>query len=225
MAADEADDSYDLAWMDDLPADVPRRLERLQLLLTTETEPLSRHYLHELLVHELYRVRGKDLGGDAAFDTAASAHDQDMASIRPALVAKFGGVPLIETYPFAAKSHAKAGDYAKARWWADRGLAVYDDQAIRPDAVEDLQTRAARYWQRLHPDPAPATSAALPGISPRDRPTADTRPRRLVPPSDSPSAAAMETLTCQTCGQHFDRPRVRGRKPHQCPSCQQHRQP
>ena len=204
VSSDEADDSYDLAWMGSLSADRDQRLARLRSLLTTESEPISRHYVHELLISELYRIREKTPDGLVAFDAAADAHDQDMVSIRPALVSKFGGVPLIETYRCAAIRQAKAGDYVKAQWWADRGLAVYGDNALRPDAVEDLQTRAARYWQRLNPEQQPKAAS----------------PARAMASADGASAS-LETLVCQTCGDTFQRVRVRGRKPHQCPTCRQ----
>lgn len=199
---DAADDSYDLAWLDSLPADRTQRVERLRSLLGSEVEPISRHYVHELLVDELYRIRDKSAGGLTSFDEAALAHDQDLVALRPALVSKFGGMPMIDTYRCAAIRQAKAGDFALAQWWSDRGLAMYGREALRPDAVEDLQVRAARYWQRQHPERE--SLSAVPG--------AGLEAAALYP-------VATETLTCQTCGKHFDRVRVRGRKPLHCPDC------
>lgn len=46
-----------------------------------------------------------------------------------------------------------------------------------------------------------------------------------VPPTDDAwpellqRAAVMEALVCRTCGRSWERPRTRGRKPHQCPDC------
>jgi hypothetical protein len=217
-ATDLGDDSYDLGWMDVLPAEPVRRIGRLRALLETATEPISRHYQHELLVRELYRRRDRSGDDMVAFDLAAEAHHGEMPELRRALVAKFDGVPLVETYRFASIRHAKSSDWEAAIGWCERGLAIYAEEAIRADAIEDLQARAARCWRRLHPDHpaaeahrAPANEDALTGIDPYGSDTAFVVPRRTV--------GAVEVLTCQRCGSPFERAVVRGRKPHLCPEC------
>jgi hypothetical protein len=44
---------------------------------------------------------------------------------------------------------AKAQEFEQALWWAERGLAVYGENAGRPDAVEDLRKRAETYRAKL----------------------------------------------------------------------------
>lgn len=43
----------------------------------------------------------------------------------------------------------KAHDYEAALEWAQRGLALYGKNALRPEYVEDLQGRIAKYLARL----------------------------------------------------------------------------
>jgi hypothetical protein len=203
VTSDLDDDSYDLAWMNQLPSEPEQRIARLVDLLDTSTEPISRHYMHALLVSDLYKQRERSPGDMAAFDVAAADHDQEMDALRPALVDKFGGVPLIETYRFASIRHGKAGDYITAIDWCERGLALYADQALTAEGVDDLRNRATRYRQQLPADrtgSAPATSG-------------------VAHPAEHSGPPIMEVLTCQRCGATFERPVVRGRKPHLCPEC------
>ena len=79
-----------------------------------------------------------------------------MDDIRQAFMTEWGEVPLLETYRQMAIRQQKAGDFEQALWWAERGIAVYGDDAARPEAVEDLQHRAAAYRAKL----APASQAA-----------------------------------------------------------------
>jgi formylmethanofuran dehydrogenase subunit E len=125
-----------------------------------------------------------------------------MDAIRAALSEKFGGVPIIEMYRQAAVRCQKARNWAGARTWAERGLAVYGSEAARPEAVADLQKRLA------HAD-AKILGATASGSS-RPRGTSTTTPIQ---------ASEFEILTCSNCGEGFRRVRVRGRKPHRCPTC------
>jgi len=43
----------------------------------------------------------------------------------------------------------KAGNYSQALWWAERGIALYGHDCARPEAVEDLRSRAAKYQAKL----------------------------------------------------------------------------
>ena len=72
-----------------------------------------------------------------------------MDGIREALLAKFGKVPLLDTYRQMAIRHQKAKHWDDAIWWAKRGLSLYGQQAARPDAVDDLEKRVAGYETKL----------------------------------------------------------------------------
>ena len=46
LATDEADDSYDLVWMRDLPVDELRAIKTLRQLLEQERDAIDRHFMH-----------------------------------------------------------------------------------------------------------------------------------------------------------------------------------
>lgn len=121
--------------------------------------------------------------------------------IRPALLTKFGHLPLLETYKQCTIRHAKAGQLDAALRWANRGVAVYGADAHDESWVNDLRGRADRLQERVRR---------------RDQPKKEPAVKRATPPGDS---ATTETLTCLTCGKTFERARTRGRKPHHCPEC------
>lgn len=73
----------------------------------------------------------------------------EMVGIREALLAKFGVVPLLDTYRQMAVRQKKAKDWAEALRWAQRGVALYGKDAARPEAVEDLNKRLAAYSVKL----------------------------------------------------------------------------
>ncbi|MDT0351104.1 hypothetical protein [Pseudonocardia charpentierae] len=121
--------------------------------------------------------------------------------IRAALLAKFSSVPVLETYRQMAIRRQKAKDWQQAIWWVERGLALYGEQAARPESVDDLRNRSTAYQAKL---------------------TAPTKPRRKVAPPNhnaEPANPTIEVLVCETCGLSFDRVVVRGRKPKNCPGC------
>ena len=154
VSSDEADDSYDLAWMGSLSADRDQRLARLRSLLTTETEPISRHYIHELLIGELYRFREKTPDGRRRSmplrpPTIRRCSDPASAGVQ------VRRCPVDETLPLAAIRQAKAGDYVKAQWWADRPGGL-------PETTRSDQTQSRTY--RHEP---PGTAAADPKNNPR----------------------------------------------------------
>lgn len=60
-------------------------------------------------------------------------------------------LPMLDLYRQMAIRQQKLHDYAQALWWAERGLAVYANDAARPEAVSDLRHRAARYQEKLGP--------------------------------------------------------------------------
>jgi hypothetical protein len=57
QATDDADDSYDLRWMSDLPPDDLRAINMLRQLLGRETDAIDRHYMQAHLQILLYRSR------------------------------------------------------------------------------------------------------------------------------------------------------------------------
>ncbi len=145
VATDAEDDSYDLGWLDTLPGEPHDRVSRLRDLLRAETDLIGRHYLFAELESVLYGRRDADPAALADYDLACRQHDAEMAGIVPALLAKFGVVPLLQTYRQAAIRHQKAKNPELALWWAERGLARYADHPANEDGPRDLHKRAASY--------------------------------------------------------------------------------
>jgi hypothetical protein len=197
FATDKADDSYDLSWMDSLPQDDVRAIPVLRRLLARDPDPIDRHFMYAHLETLLYKCRDVFASALEEYDEACRQHDAEMDGIRSALLAKWGQVPVLETYKQMAIRQQKAKNFELALWWAERGLEHYADDCARPEAVEDLKRRAETYRSKLNPTSVPARSKA-------------TSQQRSIQP---------ETLTCANCGREFERPRVAGRKPLHCPEC------
>jgi hypothetical protein len=70
-------------------------------------------------------------------------HDEEMVTIRPALLDKFGVMPVIDMFRQAAVRCQKARDWQAVRDGAQRGISVYGDDAARPEARVDPGLRAA----------------------------------------------------------------------------------
>jgi hypothetical protein len=98
LATDDADDSYDLSWISDLPPDDLRAIKLLRQLLERETDALDRHYMHAHLQTLLYRSRDVFASALEEYDQACRQHDAEMDSIRVAFMAKWGRVPVLELY-------------------------------------------------------------------------------------------------------------------------------
>lgn len=203
IATDLEDDSYDLSWLDDLsgthsPADVVV----LRRLLANEGDPIDRHYMLAELEKCLYKCRDAFASALDEFDKVCEQHHAEMEVLGPALLEKFGAVPVIGTYRQAAIRCQKARRWSDMQTWASRGLAVYGTDAARPEAVEDLHKRLA-YAEAKLANPAKAIKIDGNGSGPNGR---------------SP-VTSIETLTCAACGADFERVRTRGRKPSRCPAC------
>jgi hypothetical protein len=201
LASDLADDSYDLSWLRLLSTDDLVAADQLRELLTGEPDPIDRHYMFSELETRLYRARDRSESALDEFDTACRQHDREMSVIRPALLLKFGAVPVIEMYRQAAIRAQKAKAWDDAQRWAERGIAVYGDQAARPEVVDDLRKRLAYAAAKMSRGDAPS---------------------RAAPRSTSQKGAGepvLELLVCRSCGSSFERVRTRGRKPTLCPSC------
>jgi hypothetical protein len=196
LATDDADDSYNLRWMSDLPPDDLRAIKMLRQLLERETDALDRHYMHAHLQTLLYRSRDVFASALDEYDQACRQHDAEMDSIRVAFMAKWGRVPVLELYRQMAIRQQKAKNFDQALWWAERGLTIYGTDCARAEAVADLQKRAVSLRAKLNPQPRP--------------------PRPSAVRVDLPE---VEVLTCSTCGREFQRTRLRGRKPLHCPEC------
>jgi hypothetical protein len=162
VATDEADESYDLSWMANLPVDDLRAIKMLRQLLERESDAI----------------------------------DSEMEGIRAAFMAKWGQMPVLETYRQMAIRQQKAKNFEQGLWWAERGIAIYGADCARPEAVEDLQKRADYFRGKLNPQPRPP------------------RPRAV-----RSEQSEIEVLICGACGREFQRTRVRGRKPLHCPEC------
>jgi tetratricopeptide (TPR) repeat protein len=196
VATDEADESYDLSWMANLPVDDLRAIKMLRQLLERESDAIDRHFMHAHLEALLYRSRDVFASALDEYDQACRQHDSEMESIRAAFMAKWGQMPVLETYRQMAIRQQKAKNFEQALWWAERGIAIYGADCARPEAVEDLQKRADYFRGKLNPQPRPP------------------RPRAV-----RSEQSEIEVLICGACGREFQRTRVRGRKPLHCPEC------
>jgi rubrerythrin len=192
----------DMSWLERLPeADRPA-ITALRDVIANEKSATKRHYMRAELERRLYHARDLYAEALAEFDQACRAHDDEMVSIRPALVTMFGGVPMLLTYRQMCIRQSKAKQWPEAERWAARGLEVYGDEALREEAIEDLTKRLNQARAKL------ATPA----------------PRQAAPRTTSIVAAAakeseIEVLVCRRCGMSFERVVMRGRKPLLCPAC------
>lgn len=149
IATDAADDAYDLGWADGLAQDPIRAIPQLRQLLETERDPIDRHFMFHHLETALYKSRGVFASALTEYDECCRQHDAEMETIREAFMAKWGMIPWLHTYKQMCIRLAKAKEFEEALWWAERGLAVYGENAGRPDAVEDLQKRAEASRSKL----------------------------------------------------------------------------
>ena len=212
---DAEDDSYDLSWFNDLPeADRPA-IAKLRELLAADPDPIDRHFQFAELETRLYRSRELYESALAEYDEACARHDAEMESICAAFMAKWGKIPLLDTYRQMAVRQQKKKDWQACKWWAERGLALYGQRAAREEAVEDLIKRRNRALAKLEAAARPENRVRL------ERP--HTSVVSATPsggmPGTSGSDAELEVLVCQECNCRFERLRVRGRKPTLCPTC------
>jgi hypothetical protein len=156
--------SADLPWQTTLSLQDSMAIPQLRSLLETEREAFSRHYVYCALEERLYHCRNAFPSALDDFDAVCEQHAQEMDTIRPALVAKFEAVPVIEMYKQATIRCAKAKRWLDARQWAERGIAVYSDEAARPEVVDDLRKRlehaTAKLEEAAHPKPRPGEPPA-----------------------------------------------------------------
>lgn len=212
---DAEDDSYDLSWFNDLPEADRSAIATLRELLAAERDPIDRHFQFAELEARLYHSRDLYESALPEYDEACARHDVEMERICEAFVAKWGKVPLLDTYRQMAIRQQKKKDWQACKWWAERGLALYQQRAAREEAVEDLIKRRNRAIAKLEAAATPGRQARSDG--PRRTVVAATPPEGV--PRTTGSDAELEVLACQACGCRFERLRVRGRKPTLCPPC------
>jgi hypothetical protein len=212
---DAEDDSYDLSWYNELPeADRPA-IAKLRQFLAANQDPIDRHFQFAELEVRLYRSRDLYESALTEYDEACIQHDAEMDGICRTFMAKWGKIPLLETYRQMAIRQAKKKDWWACRYWAERGLALYGHHAAREEAVEDLTKRRNRAIAKLE-----TTAAPTPRVSPLEslRVVGPAAPARRTPSPVHPDAD-LEVLVCHQCGSSFERMRARGRKPLLCPQC------
>ncbi len=137
-------------WPFAMPDEIEERIPALRVYLTEISDPLARHDIFTQLEKDLYRLRDRRPGALDEYDDVTDQHHNELVSVmRDALLARDGSVPVIDTYRQASIRQQKARNWREALRWAERGLAVYADQARDPAAVDDLRTRATRLRNKL----------------------------------------------------------------------------
>jgi len=186
--------------LDALPVDDIGTIKQLRRLLAQEQDLVARHFTYAELEHRLYHCREVFTSALDEYDAACQAHDREMTGIRPALLAQFNGIPLLETYRQMCIRKQKAHLWEDVITWAERGVVLYGDDALTPEFVNDLRQRCANATKKLNPSPrAP-------------------RPPHAVTASTDPHT---EELTCRRCNREFTRIVERGRKPALCSACRE----
>jgi hypothetical protein len=86
----------------------------------------------------------------------------------------------------------KKRDWQACKWWAERGLALYGQQAAREEAVEDLIKRRNRAIAKLEaasmPEKKSGRSAPIPPSCPQPHPEVCRAPSAWMPNSKCSSA-------------------------------------
>jgi len=124
-------------------------IRRSRERLAGEEDAVERHLNYLALEEALYGCRDVYRSALAEFEEACESHHGEMERIRPALVERYEGIPVLATYRQMAIAKEKAKDYRSALDWCRRGLEVYGDSALRPDAVDDLRARTEKLSAKL----------------------------------------------------------------------------
>jgi hypothetical protein len=201
LTTDEVDDSYDLSWLAALRSDHVSAIRTLRQLLKHDPDLIDRHFMFCELERRLYRSRDAFASALSEYDDACRQHDSEMDGIRVALLAKFGKVPLLETYTQMTIRQQKAKSWAEAIRWASRGVELYGNDAARVEAVEDLRSRLAACRQKLETRNSTSHVAPQIGASPAVSASGD---------GDTGVCDLRRGLRADV---------TRGRKPRQCPTC------
>jgi hypothetical protein len=135
--------------MHGLADDDVRGIKVLRSALATESNVIGRHFIYAELEAALYRCRGVFSSALDDYDEVCRQHDGEMEGIRAACVAYWGKVPVLDLYRQMAIRQQKQHDYGQALWWAERGIALYGNDAARPEAHDDLRKRAIDYRTKV----------------------------------------------------------------------------
>lgn len=138
---DVDDDSYDLSWFSTLSSNESKAIKQLRDMLRTDPDPIDRHYMFCELECKLYKNREAFASALSEFDEVCKQHDGEMDKICPALLTKFGRLPILDLYKQSAIRHQKAKDFTSALWWARRGIEIYGQDAGVAGVVDDLRKR------------------------------------------------------------------------------------
>lgn len=150
FSASARDDAqYAMPWMDGLSKDSAQRIPQVRALLEADTEAIHRHFMFAQLERDLYYSRDAFSSALDEYDDACVQHDAEMVQIRPALIERFGSVPLLSTYRQMSIRQHKAKNWEAGLHWAERGLSLYGSDAANPTWPEDLAARAAAFQTRL----------------------------------------------------------------------------
>lgn len=149
LLTDDEDDSYDLSWIGQLPANDAGAIPMLRRLLVDERDPIDRHYMLCELETRLYKSRDAFASALDEYDEVCEQHHSEIGVIRAALFEKFAKVPVLDTYRQAAIRAQKARSWDAVERWAQRGIDVYGTHAARPEAVDDLRKRLALAARKL----------------------------------------------------------------------------
>jgi hypothetical protein len=142
------DDTYDLSWFNDLPKGDQQAIAELRGLLSTDPDPIDRHFQFTELETRLYRSRDRRTRRSrSSIRPANSTTLKWKPSAKPSW--RSGERYLLDTYRQMAIRQQKLRDWNACIWWAERGLALYGNNAAREDAVEDLLTRRNRALSKL----------------------------------------------------------------------------
>jgi hypothetical protein len=145
--------SDEMARLSSLPKTDVGVIPAMRNLLGQERDPIKRHFIYAQIEARLYRCRDVFASALDEFDQCCAEHDAEMEGVRAAFMAEWGSVPLLDLYRQMAVRQQKLHDYQRALWWAQRGMALYGDQAATPEGIEDLRHRAASYRAKLPAEP------------------------------------------------------------------------
>jgi hypothetical protein len=95
---DAEDDSYDLSWFNELPEAGRPAIAKLRELLAVDPDPIDRHFQFAELETRLYHSRDLYESALDEYDETCAQHDAEMETICAAFMAKWGKIPLLDTY-------------------------------------------------------------------------------------------------------------------------------
>lgn len=128
--------------------------------------------------------------------------------------ARSWGIPIIGAADFLA---ATPGTSIKSRVVAVGGRQAVEcarcGRTFTRDATRGRKLTVCEDCAESDPPPAVRSTGAVRSI------TSDDRPAELVGTVQLDDGSIIETYRCLSCGQTFDRPKGRGRKPKRCPAC------